>query len=141
VNAANPPIAPEGGHRVADRLASAFLLALMAAGCLVMWIGIPVGAMWSSAKLTDNPGTHFVIALPVTVAAMVVFARGLFWLNRLYLRVQAARDPRDEDDDEEEQRFARGPLEPILIAGFVIAIVALFVWFFAYAHNPSQQVI
>jgi hypothetical protein len=141
VNAANPPIAPDGGHRVADRLASAFLLALMAAGCLIMWIGIPVGAMWSSAKLTDNPGTHFVIALPVTVAAMVVFARGLFWLNRLYLRVQAARNPLDEDEEGEEQPFARGPLEPLLVAAFVIAIVALFVWFFGYAHNPSQQVI
>jgi hypothetical protein len=35
----------------------------------------------------------------------------------------------------------RGPLEPMLIVSFLVALVALCVWFFVFAENPSPQVI
>ena len=38
-------------------------------------------------------------------------------------------------------RPPRGPLEPMLIVSLAIAAVALVVWFFVFAEDPSSQVI
>jgi hypothetical protein len=142
VNVASSSVPEARPHRPADRLAAAFLLVLMAAGCLVLWIGIPVGALYLTSRVAETNGEHLVLVLPTTLLAMVVFAWALFWVNRLYLRVTAAVKPADEGEGEDDEpRFARGPLEPMLVASLVIAIIALFVWFFGFAHNPSQQVI
>lgn len=126
-------------HPRRDAAAATFLLALMALGSLVLWIGVPAGCLWISSKLVDSLGGHFLVALPMTLAAMSVWAAGLFWLNALYLRISGAFTA--PDDPDELPRPLRGPLEPILVASLVIALVALFVWFFAFAENPSSQVI
>jgi hypothetical protein len=127
------------------RLASGFLLLLMTAGCFVLWIGVPVGSLWVASKATEDSVEHYLIALPLTLVGMVLFARALFWINRLYIRVMAARhrgEVADEWDDElDGPRWARGPLEPLLIGSLAIAFVAFCVWFFLLAENPSPQVI
>jgi hypothetical protein len=123
---------------VLDRLAAAFLLALMAAGSLVLWIGVPAGCLWAAAKLTESLPGHFLIALPMTLAAMIVWGTFLFWLNALYLRVTGLWT--EPDDPEEPPRRLRGPLEPLLVGSLVIAIIAFLVWFFAFAENPSPLV-
>ena len=132
-----------GARRTSDRLAAAFLLVVMAVGCLILWIGIPVGALYLTSRVATDNGQHLLLVLPTTLAAMIAFASGLFWVNRLYLRVTGAVEAVDEDWDEDEdgRRFAHGPLEALLIGSLVIALIALFVWFFGFAHNPSQQVI
>jgi hypothetical protein len=143
VSVATSSVPRADSRRTADRLAAAFLVAVMAIGCLVLWIGIPVGALYVTSRVAETNGEHLLLVLPTTLTAMIVFAWGLFWVNRLYLRVSADSNATEEWDDEEEEepRFARGPLEPLLVGSLVIAIVALFVWFFGFAHNPSQQVI
>jgi len=127
------------------RLAAGFLLLLLITGCFVLWIGIPVVSLWVAAKATEDSVEHYLIALPLTLLGMIVFARALFWINRLYLRVIAARDRgRNEDDWDEDldgPRWARGPLEPLLVGSLAIAFVAFCVWFFLLAENPSPQVI
>ena len=129
--------------RLRDRFAAGFLLVLMLAGSIGTWVGVPLGCMWLAGELTDSFGTHFLIALPLTVVAVVVSVRGLFWLNRLYLRVTLgpAMGLDDEELEEEERRWMRGPLEPILIASLILAVIALFAWFFFFAENPGRQVI
>ena len=129
-----------------ERLAVAFLLLLMAAGCFLLWIGVPVGSLWVASKATEDSVEHYLIALPLTLVGMVLFARALFWINRLYIRVMAARHrgavEEDEWDDElDGPRWARGPLEPLLIGSLAIAFVAFCVWFFLLAENSSPQVI
>jgi hypothetical protein len=113
----------------------------MAIGCVVLWVGIPIGVLFATSRVTDTSAGQFLLALAGTLAGMILFARVLFWINRLYLRVAMAREGADEEWDEDETHFARGPLESMLVVSLVVAIVALFVWFFAFAHNPSQQVI
>ena len=66
---------------------------------------------------------------------MALFAPALFWLNGLYLRVTGVLRP---EDDEDSERRLRGPLEIFLYAGMLMAVVALCVWFFVYAHNPPE---
>ena len=125
-----------------DRLASGFLLTLMAIGSLVLWIGVPAACLWVSSRITDDQTTHLQITVVLTIVGMVLFARFLFWANKLYLQIlarPAEPEPREEGE-EDAPRYARGPLEPILVASLVVALMALTVWFFAFAENPAHQI-
>jgi len=121
-----------------DRLAAGFLLLLMGAGSLVLWIGIPLAGLWFFSKVTDSWNGHFLLSLTLIPVAMALFAPVLFWLNGLYLRVIGVL--RAGEDDEERRRHTRSPLEVFLYLGMVIALVALFGWFFFLAKNPPEIV-
>jgi ABC-type proline/glycine betaine transport system permease subunit len=124
--------------RALDRAAALFLLLLLAAGSLVLWIGIPYGLLWFFSRVTDSWNGHFLMSLVLIPVAMALFAPALFWLNGLYLRVTGALRPDEEDDDAD--RRIRGPLEFFLYLGMVAALIALTVWFFWYANDPPQIV-
>ena len=125
-----------------DRLASGFLLTLMAIGSLVLWIGVPAACLWVASRITDDQTAHLQITVVLTIVGMVLFARFLFWVNKLYLRVLARTAEREPGDEAEQDapRYARGPLEPILVGSLVVALIALTVWFFAFAENPAHQI-
>jgi hypothetical protein len=130
---------PPRPRRARNRVAAGFLLVVLAAGTLVLCIGIPVGCLWLASKLTDSIGAHFLVALPMTLACMGLFAALLYRVDRLYLRVTGAFPAtHDEDADEEEPRVPRGPLEPMMVLSFVIAVIAFLVWFFLFAENPPR---
>lgn len=124
-----------------DRLAAAFPVVLMTAGSAALWTAIPVGILWLAGRVTDDPAHHLLISLPAVPVAMVIWARALFWLDRLYMRVAMAREPVDleaaEDEDPEEERWLRGPLEPLLVGTLIVALVAMLFWFFVLAENPG----
>jgi hypothetical protein len=120
-----------------DRLAAGFLLVLMTLGSFALWIAVPAATLWASSKLVDSLAAHFVVALPLTATGMILWGTGLFWLNALYLRVTGFFD--EPEDPDEPPRRLRGPLEPILVGSLVIALIALCVWFFGFAKNPSSQ--
>ena len=122
--------------RARDRLAAGFLLLLMGAGSLVLWIGIPLAGLWFFSKVTDSWNGHFLLSLTLIPVAMALFAPVLFWLNGLYLRVIGVLG----EDDEERRWHTRGPLEVFLYLGIVIALVALIGWFFFLAKNPPEIV-
>jgi len=124
---------------VADRLAAAFLLLLLGVGSLLLWIGIPFGLLWFFSRVTDSWNGHFLMSLVLIPLAMALFAPALFWLNGLYLRVTGVIRPDEEDDDEQERRI-RGPLEFFLYLGMVAALIALTIWFFFFAKNPPQVI-
>ena len=136
-----------GQRRARDRLAAGFLLVVLFLGTVALWVGVPVLCLWAASKVTSSIAGHFLVATPATLAAMTVFVWLLYWVDRLYLRVTGAYyaalyEYEDEDEDEEEPpRVVRGPLEPMLIASLVLGVIALFVWFFVFAENPSSQVI
>lgn len=138
VNAPAQAIERKLAFRAFDRLAAAFLLLLLAAGSLVLWIGIPFGLLWFFSTVTDSWNGHFLMSLVLIPIAMALFSPALFWLNALYLRVTGviSRD----DDEKERDHGIRGPLEFFLYMGMVAALVALTIWFFFYASNPPEVV-
>jgi hypothetical protein len=134
--------ATEHPVRSGRRLAGFFVLCLLLVACVVFWIGVPLAFLWGLGKVTDSGTTHFVVGLVGAPLAMAAFSPILFWLNNLYQRVTGVFDRLDEDEDEAGwQRRVRGPLEPILFVTLGIAIVALCIWFFGFAENPSRQVL
>jgi hypothetical protein len=126
-------------HRLSavDRMAAGFLLALLALGSLTLWIGIPIGWLWVASKITGTSGSHFFAAMVGTPIAIILFGAVLAWINRLYLRIVRSGPAEPIEDEEDEPRFVRGPLEPLLVGSLAIAVAALCVWFFVLAENPS----
>jgi hypothetical protein len=131
--------------RFGDRLAAGFLLVLLSIGSLTLWVGVPAGWLWLASKIADSGSAHLALGIVGMPVAIVLFALVLAWINRLYMRV--VWSPRqleelEELDDEEvgELRIPRGPLEPLLVVSLVLSVVALFVWFFVLAENPTVSI-
>ena len=125
-----------------QRLAGAFVLVVLGLACLGFWIGVPIGGLWALSKATDSFVTHFVVGLIGVPLAMALFSPVLFWLNLLYLRVSGAIARLEQDELESGwQRRLRGPLEPMLLVSFLVALSALLVWFFFVAENPPSQIL
>lgn len=129
------------GMSIIDRGVAAFLWVLMAAGALAMWIGVPAATLWLAGKLTSDHTLHIVISLFTVPLAIIVWARGLFWVNRLYLRVTlpALMRELDEADRDDEPYVVRGPLEGILVGALVFGLIAMVVWFFFFAERPPAS--
>jgi hypothetical protein len=110
-------------------------MALLIAGCLALWIGVPAGALWLSGELTDSFGWHMPIALALLLPGMLGAALLLIWLNGLYLRITGGATIATREGEVRR----RGPLEPLLVATLLLALISLFVWFFGFAENPSPR--
>jgi hypothetical protein len=131
--------------RFGDRIAAGFLLLLLTIGSLAIWVGVPAGWLWLASKIADSGSAHLALGIVGMPIAIVLFAIVLAWINRLYMRVvwsQRQLEALEELDDEEagELRIPRGPLEPLLVVSLVLSVVALFVWFFVLAENPTVSI-
>lgn len=123
-----------------ERLAGAFVFAVMALACVCFWIGVPVAVLWGLSKATDSFAGHLVLGLIGVPTAMALFSTVLFWLNGFYLRVTGVYERLEKDELEAGwQRRVRGPLEPMLLFSFAVAFIALCVWFFFFAENPPRR--
>ncbi len=122
---------------VARRALTLAVLVLLSVGSAMLWIAIPLACLWLSAKASNSLAQHFLLALPMTIAAMLAWGVLLAWLNQVYLSVTGVLARVEEDERAGwTGRRVRGPLEPLLAVSFVMAFVAFLVWFFAYAQNP-----
>lgn len=123
-----------GAARSARLAAAWFVLVLLTAGSFALWIGVPAGSLWLASHLTESSGLHLPIALAVMIPGM--FAAGLLlsWLNLLYLRITGG----EIVGTGAHRARRKGPLEPLMVASFVLAVVCLFVWFFFFAENPNR---
>jgi hypothetical protein len=126
-----------------DRVVAGFLIALMALGSLVMWVGVPAGWLWVAGQITSDQAQHITLSVIGVPIAIIVWARGLFWINRLYLRVTMPRLMKEleEADEEDEPRVIRGPLEPLMVGSLWIALLVMVVWFFVFARDPGPTVL
>ena len=129
-----------GGRR--ERIFGAFVLVVLAVACVAWWIGVPGGALWALSKATEDGATHFVSGLIGVPLMMAALAPVLFWLNGLYLRVTGILARLEAAEEETGwHRLVRGPLEPMMAISFVVALIALTIWFFFIAEEPPRQVI
>lgn len=132
--------APSTSRR--ERLAGAFVLAVLAIACVSWWVALPIGTLWALGQMTDDGPTHFVGGLIGVPVLMALSSPLLFWLNGLYLRVTGILARLQADEEEADwRRRVRGPLEPMMFFSFIVAAIALSIWFFFFAENPPHQVI
>src|SRR5688500_15740986 len=115
----------EPGPATHERVAGAFVLAVMTVVCLLFWSVVPAGVLWGLGEVTESQTTHFLTGLVAVPAGMLVVATFLVWLNGLYLRVTGVLRRLEADEEEGEwRRRIRGPLEPLLITSLVLEVIA-----------------
>jgi heme/copper-type cytochrome/quinol oxidase subunit 2 len=108
--------------------ASAALIVLMLAGCLFLWVGVPVLWLWIGSQLEGSVelGTALMVTMVGAIGTIVCVAPLLVRLNRHHVELREARGlPIGENS----------PLEVMLVVSAVIAMVGGAVWFFGFSGS------
>jgi hypothetical protein len=102
------------------------LVVVMLAGCLFLWVGVPVGWLWigSQIQASASLGTALLATMTGFVATTVLLVMGLSWLNRKHAALRARRD-------QPSGRY--GVLEPMLAVSAGIAVAGFAIWFFGFS--------
>ena len=125
------------------RLAAFALAASLFVGSLVLWIGIPVGWLWVSSRLSETYPTIWALAVfgcPVTMAAWGLL---LGRLNLVYLRVSGGALEQHHAawlkslSGERGARRPRSVLDVSMTISVILAMLTLLIWFFFFAENYS----
>ena len=124
---------------------SLFLIALMAIGSVVMWIGVPVALIYAASRLADSPkpsmGPYLLILVGLPLGMMAV-GKLLGALDRYHGRVTGLDDGKPQQaawmksmrGDRERQR-RRSVLDSVMIVSVGVALLLFGIWFFAFAGS------
>ncbi|HEU0019049.1 MAG TPA: hypothetical protein VFQ14_02035 [Thermoleophilaceae bacterium] len=127
-------------------LAKAALIALMALGSVLLWIGSPIGWLWIASQMQKDTqaagfGPYMVVLFGIAITA-VVLAKLLQRLNRLYGEVSGLDEPvrivlpwHRSLRGENEGRPPRTVLDVVMVISVAIGAVALTIWFFFFAGS------
>lgn len=130
---------------VSRKLLAALLIALMAIGSILLWLGIPVGWLYIVSRLVKSsqpsmgPYVLLIVGIP---ASMIVVGKALSKLNRVYgevtgttptMRVRSPwmKSMRGERDSGRE----RTVLDVVMVWSVALALLCFGVWFFAFAGS------
>jgi hypothetical protein len=124
--------------------AAIVLVALMALGSVVMWIGVPFGLIFLASKLADTPnpsmGPYLVVLLGLPLG-MALVGKGLGALNRAHIRLTGTEVDQYRPGWTRSMRGERtverrgGVLDRVMIVSVVVAGIVFAVWFFAFAGS------
>ena len=125
---------------VGTRIAEYLLAVAIFAGALVLWIGIPLASLWVVSKLVEDALTVWLIVLIVCPLSMLLFAGFLARLDDLHLRLSGARPVTSGAllrglTGDALRAPRRSVLEVSMLVSVCVALAALFVWYFFFAHG------
>jgi heme/copper-type cytochrome/quinol oxidase subunit 2 len=106
--------------------ASVALVVVMLAGCLFLWVGVPLIWLWIGSQVESSAslGTAMAVAFVGIVVTIVLVASGLAWLNRRHIELQERRGV---------PAGRSSALEVILVSSAALAVVGFGIWFFGFA--------
>lgn len=116
-----------GVNSTIDRPLSAGMILIMAAGCVMLWIGIPLGWLWIGSQIqnTASLGTAMAVIgcgiMASIFATVIVLAR----LNQAHTALQLRRGARPIG--------GASALEVMLVSSAGLAVVLFGIWFFGFA--------
>ena len=121
------------------------LVALMALGSVLMWIGVPLGLIYVASKLSSSatpslgPILLVLLGLPVGVA---IVGKGLGWLDRRHQALTRPADGRRRTAPwmrsmrgDAQDRHRGGVLDRVMIVSVGLALLLFGVWFFGFAGS------
>ena len=120
------------------------LVALMAIGSVVMWIGVPLGLVYLASRLADTPepsmGPYLLVIVGLPIG-MAIVGKALGALNRAHIRLTGAEVDEYRPGWTRSMRGERqvdrrgGVLDRVMIVSVAVAAVAFAVWFFGFAGS------
>ena len=124
---------------------SLFLIALMAIGSVVMWIGVPVGLIYLASRLADSSKPSmgpYVLILVGLVVGMMAVGKLLGALDRYHGRITGLDDGKPTQAawmrsmrGERERKRRRSVLDSVMIVSVGVALLLFGIWFFAFAGS------
>jgi hypothetical protein len=134
----------------ATLVAGAGLIAVMAVGSVLMWIGVPLGLLWLASHLQSGTepsmGPYLVVVFGLP-ALMILLGKALASLDRAFSRVSGynAENRRVHLPWHKSMRGERGSshrrtvLDVVMIANVMIAGGALLFWFLFLAGSSVPR--
>jgi hypothetical protein len=121
------------------------LVALMALGSALMWIGLPLGLVYLASQVADSAqpslGPYLIVLLGLPIG-MTAIGKGLAVLDRLYGRVTGTMDDRIQRAawlksmrGERQPNRRHSVLDTVMIVSVATCMVLLAIWFFAFAGS------
>jgi hypothetical protein len=124
--------------------AAVALVALMALGSVVMWVGVPLGLIYLASKIADTPnpsmGPYLLVLIGLPVG-MALVGKGLGALNRAHIRLTGTEVDQYRPGWTRSLRGERtidrrnGVLDRVMIVSVAVAALAFAVWFFGFAGS------
>jgi len=114
--------------RLATTPLSAALVALMVAGCVFLWVGVPVLWLWIGSQLQASQplGTALMVMMLGAIGTIICISIALARLNRMHVELREARGlPVGENS----------ALEVILVTSAGLAVVGFAIWFLAFSGS------
>jgi len=108
---------------------AALLVALMFAGSIALWIGVPLAWLWIGSRVQAGTGSVGYALLAMMCGMMVtvgILVPLLAWLNRRHVELRAAQG-RDVG--------RATALEQILVLSGAVAIVCFGAWFLVFSGS------
>jgi hypothetical protein len=125
----------------------AALAITIVAGSLIMWIGIPLAWIWAAGQLSHDYPSIYMAALGGCPLTMIGWGWMLFRVNAVYQEL--APPPPDApgvqrsawlgsmSGERRPRRRQASLLDLSMIVSVIIALTAMAVWFFAFAHTSG----
>jgi hypothetical protein len=124
---------------------SILLVALMAIGSVVMWLGVPVGLVYAASKIASSSqpslGPYLLVLFGLPIG-MALVGKGLGSLDRAHQRLTGIGDegPRRAAWNRSlrgERTSTRrgGVLDKVMMVSVAVALLAMAVWFFGFAGS------
>jgi hypothetical protein len=124
---------------------SLLLIALMAFGSVLMWLGVPVGVIYLASRIADSPtpsmGPYLLILIGLPVG-MVAVGKVLGALDRYHGRVTGLDDGKPMQATwmvsmrgERQRKRRRSVLDTVMMISVGVALVLSAIWFFGFAGS------
>jgi hypothetical protein len=124
---------------------SLFLIAVMAVGSVLMWVGLPIALIYLASQLADSPkpsmGPYLLILIGLPVG-MVAIGKVLGAIDRYHGRITGLDDGKPVQAawmrsmrGERERKRRRSVLDVVMIVSVAVALVLGAIWFFAFAGS------
>jgi hypothetical protein len=123
------------------------LACVIVVGSLIFWIGIPLFWIWIAGQLTDEYPSIYLLAAAACPLTMIVWGWVLYRVNLIYLELSPppADSPGAQrsawlgslSGDRKPKRRQVTLLDVSMIVSVIIALTAMAVWFFVFAHTTG----
>jgi hypothetical protein len=123
------------------------LVLLMAAGSILMWIGLPLGLIWIASAISDSSqpsmGPYLLILVGLPIGAIVI-GKALGALDRMHGRVTGRTGGEQKrntwmnsmGEKPSMNRRQRSVLDTVMIVSVLSALVIGAIWFLVFAGSP-----
>jgi hypothetical protein len=123
------------------------LVLLMAAGSILMWIGLPLGLIWIASAISESSqpsmGPYLLILVGLPIGAIVI-GKALGALDRMHGRVTGRIGGEQKrntwmnsmGEKASTNRRERSVLDTVMIVSVLSALVLGAIWFLLFAGSP-----